>query len=248
MDKKELIKSIQQLKEIKPRKEWVILTKSGIFNEPEKTREIVAQKAGIMEILSLVFAQRKLAYSLAAFAFVLVGLVGFAKYTMPGDALFPLKKMAEQSTAALSGESPLKQSVVALNNRISDLAQAAKQGKKDSIAPAIKEVNDNAKELAANLKSGQADPSTIKEIANTLKTLADVPGTDLAANSDLADLYQAVVQNEISDLQTTNLQDRQKVKLSQAENLYNQGKYSDALEAVLSINQPDLINTTTPSN
>ena len=50
-----------------------------------------------------------------------------------------------------------------------------------------------------NLKNNPTqDPATIKDIANSLKTLADVTGIDLATNSDVQNLYQTVVQNQIA--------------------------------------------------
>ena len=68
---------------------------------------------------------------------------------------------------------------------------------------------------------------TIKNIASSLKTLADVPGTNLTTSPDIENLYQTVVQNQIADLQKTTLTDDQKSALAQAEDLYNQGKYTE---------------------
>lgn len=235
-----LISQIKLLKEIKPREEWVVLAKSQIFVSPEKQKviKIPAQKIGILDILSSVFFQKKLAYSLAAFVFIVLGLVGFAGSTVPGDALFPVKKMAEQSQAALSGQTIFKQNVATLTNRINDLALVTKEGKKSSISSAIDEVSINAKELTKNLKANPVeDSAALKEIAISLKTLADVPGTDLATNQDVKDLYQVVVQNQIDDLKKTTLTDEQKKTLAEAEDLYGQEKYNEALEKLLLINK-----------
>lgn len=167
--------------------------------------------------------------------FLIVGVFGFAEYTMPGDLLFPMKKITEQSQAALTGQPGL---VATLNNRINDLAQVAKEGRKDNIPSAISEINANASQLAKSLKDNPAqDPQTIKNIVNSLKTLANVPGTDLTGNPDVKNLYQTVVQNQIADLQKTTLTDDQKNTLAEAEDLYNQEKYTDALEKILLINQ-----------
>ena len=77
----------------------------------------------------------------------------------------------------------------------------------------------------------------MKDIANSLKTLADVPGTDLSANQDVKDLYQAVVQSQIADLSKMTLTDEQNKALDEAKDLYFQGKYTDALEKILLINK-----------
>jgi hypothetical protein len=236
---KQLIESLSQLKEIKPRKDWAVLLKSQILAEHKAIPVPVKVKSvGIMDIFSSLFFQKKLAYSFAAFVFVIIGLIGFARYTVPGDLLFPVRKIAEQSQAALTGQTGLQNNVAALNNRIHDLAQVAKEGRTDNIPSAISEINANAKDLAQNLKDNPAQNSeTIKEIASGLKTLADVPGTDLSQNPDLKDLYQTVVQSQIADLQKTTLTDDQNKTLADAEDLYNKGKYTDALEKILLISQ-----------
>lgn len=166
-----------------------------------------------------------------------VGLIGFAQYTMPGDLLFPVRKLAEQSEAALIGQTVVKQNVVTFNNRINDLAKAAKEGKKDNIPSAISEINTNASELAKSLKENPVDdPNTLKEIAVSLKVLADVPGADLTANPEVKDLYQTVVERQIADLEKTTLTDSQQEMLIEVKDLYSQEKYIDALEEILTIN------------
>jgi len=240
---KQLIDSLKQLKEIKPRKEWVFSLKSQILASPveslaNESRKVLARKVSFIDVISAVFAPRKLAYSFAVVLFLIVGIFGFANYTVPGDLLFPVKKIAEQSQAALTGQAGLRQDVAILNSRISDLAQVSREGRKDSIPSAISEINANASQLVKNLKDNpKTDSATIKEIASSLKTLASVAGTDLSENSDVKDLYQAVVQSQIADLQKATLTDGQKNTLAEAEELYNQGKYTDALEKILLINK-----------
>jgi uncharacterized protein YoxC len=248
---KQLIESLKQFKEIKPRKEWAVLLKSQILAPSTKVLVRVEKKhvelevpvkqaksVGIMDVLSSVFFQRKLAYAFAVVLFLIVGVFGFARYTVPGDMLFSIKKISEQSQAALTGQSGLKQDVATLSNRINDLAQVAKDGRTDNIPSAISEINADLSKLAKNLKNNPVNnPQTIKDIASSLKTLADVPGTDLSENQDVKDLYQTVVQSQIADLQKTTLTDDQKNTLAEAQDLYNQGKYTDALEKILLINK-----------
>lgn len=231
---KQIIESFKQMKEIKPRKEWAVLLKSQILSE-QNSEPIQAQSSGFISAINSIFAQRKLVYSLAAILFLVIGVFGFAKYTVPGDLLFPVKKIAEQSQAALSGHTGIKQDVVILSTRINDLVQVAKEGRTDNIPSAISEVNANAKDLAQSLKNNPVnDPTTIKDIANSLKTLADVPGADLTSNQNVKDLYQAVVQSQITDLKKVTLTNAQSNMLLQVEDLYSQGKYADALVLLMS--------------
>ena len=175
-----------------------------------------------------------MAYALAVILLLIIGVFGFATQTMPGDLLFPIRKIAEQSQATLTGQTALRQEVVKLSNRINDLAQVAKEGRVNNIPSAISEINNNVSELAKNLKNNPVDSATIKEIAVSLKTLADVPGTDLSASPAMIDLYQTLVQQQIADLEKSTLTDDQQTTLNEVKDLYQQGKYSDALEKILS--------------
>lgn len=241
MTQKELINQLKLLKEIKPRKEWAVLLKSTLLENKVPSRmtgTISAQKASILETLSFIFAPKKLAYSLAVVMFLIVGVFGFARYTVPGDLLFPVKKIAENSQAALTGQTALRQEVANFNNRINDLAQVAKAGRVNNIPSAISEVNSNASALAKNLRDNPTENSqALKEIAISLKTLASVPGADLSENPDVKSLYQTVVESQIADLQKTTLTEEQSKALIEVQNLYGQGKYMEALEGILLINK-----------
>ena len=257
----QLIEQIKSLKEIKPRKEWVVLLKSQILAEKQLEINIVkrseAKSVGVLDILYSVFFQRKLAYSFAVVLLMVLGAFGFAQNTVPGDLLFPVKKISEQSQAALTGHTGLKQNAVVLNNRINDLVQVAKAGKNNNISSAIDEIKANAIELAKDLEDNTADdPQTLKEIAVSLKTLAAVPGTDLTNSLGIGALYQIVAQQQIDELKKATLTVGQQEILVEVEDLYNKGNYSVALEKIwdLSNNQSnpadpiDSIDTTTEAN
>jgi hypothetical protein len=228
MNQKELVNSIRQLKEIKPRAEWAVLLKSKILISNFEIRN--------SKFFFGFLTQKRLAYAFATLLFVVVGLAGFAQCTVPGDMLFPIRKIAEQSGAALTGQTSLKQNAAALSTRINDLAQVTKEGRKNNIPSTISEIDASALELAKNLKDNPVqDSQTLKEIAVSLKTLADIPGTDLTANPDVKNLYQTVVQSQIEDLEKSTLTDEQKETLNEAKELYEQERYVDALEKILTI-------------
>ena len=249
MTEKELIQNLKSLRKIKPRQEWVVLTKSQIFAEPSEKKienwgigKFIVPQAGSRfggknwKLIIENSFSRKLAYSFATLLFIFVGLVGFAQYTMPGDLLFPVRRISEQSQAALSGQTGLKQDAAALNSRINDLAQAAKQGRKNNIPSAISEINAQASALAKDLKNNPVtDSETLKEIAISLKVLADVPGADLSENPNVKDLYQAIVENQLADMAVATLTEEQAAVLSEARELYEQQDYVGALEKILEI-------------
>jgi len=221
MEEKDLINSIKQLKNIKPNKEWAVLLKSQILAEKKifSTPEIKAQSVSFVEVLSSLFFHGKPAHAYAAALLVVVGVFSFSQFT------------------ALSDQTEiLKQSAVSLSNKINNLAQVTNQGNKDSISLAINEVKEKVVQLEKTLKdSPNKDREVIKGIVSSLKTLASVPGTDISKNSEINSLYQTIVESQIADLEKTTLTEEQKITLVEIKDLFNQGKYADALEKILLI-------------
>lgn len=208
-EQKQLIEKMQMLRDIKPNREWVLLTKSEILNSNAK----MEPKIGIWNLirnldLGFRISPRRIAYSFATLLLVVAGFVGFTNFTTPDEQIVAVSKQTPE----------VRQKVVAINSKIKDLTQ----------------------ELRMN---PEQNPQTIKDIVASLKTLADVPGTDLTStstlNADLQDLYGVIAANQITALQKTTLTDAQQKIISKAMELYNDGKYNEALEMVLMINKTE---------
>ena len=195
MTQKELLQQIRQLREIKPRNEWVSSLKSEILISKFETNSK-------FKILNSKFffglkIQKSLAYSLAALLFIVAGLIGFAEYTAPGDSQLSIEKTAQ---AAL-----------------------------------IDQINEKAIILTRDLENKPQNPETLKVIASTLKTLADVPGTDLSNSPYVQSLYKTIVRNQIADLEKSTLTEGQEEALAEIKSLYEEEKYAEALEKILTI-------------
>jgi hypothetical protein len=232
----QLINQLKELKTIKPNQEWASLLKAQIL---EGKTEIMAQQPakfiGFSGGFSAIF-QRRIAYAFATLVFMIVGVLGFAQYTTPGDLLFPVKKLAEQSEANLTGKTGLNQNMASLSNRINDLALVTEGGKKNNVTSTISEISASASDIAKDIKNNKVnDPAALKEIAASLKTLASVSKTDLSLDPGVKDLYETIAGAQISDLKKSTLTAEQEKILISAEDLYSQGKYSDALEQILQI-------------
>jgi len=211
---KQLIYKLHTLKEIKPRKEWASLLKSQILAEK---KEVVLHQAGFTDFISAVLRfgsgqifSRKFAYSFAAVLILIAGAFGLARLLPSGTA-------PQNSTASLTQQtrtqSEAEKKVVAnLSEKIKDLKQA----------------------LIVNPKQ---DSQTVKGIADSLKTLADLSGNDL--DQDVEDLYRTLVWSQIYDLQHSTLTDKGIKVLSKIEGLTDQEKYTEALEEILLINKSD---------
>ena len=238
LTEKELISKLQTLKDIKPRQDWVYLLKSEILNPKSETNPKFSK---FEFLISSFFSQKSLAYSFATLLLIMVGVFGFAQYTMPGDLLFSVKKATEQSQAALSGQTSLKQDMANLNNRINDLAQVTKEGRTANIPSAINEVRQSASKVAESLKAATTkDPQSTRELASEvqkikqLQTLADLTGTPEIKS--LNDALAVLVQNEITDLEKTTLTEVQQTILKDVKDLYDKEDYGEALEKILTIN------------
>jgi hypothetical protein len=244
----QLIDSLKRLKEIKPNKQWAVLLKSQILDsKAEKQIEFNAvdfqtNKAGIGEIILRMFSQKKLAYASATFAFLVIGIFGFARYTMPGDIFYPVKRIAEQTQ-----QTPLQIAY----NRSEDLIKVVKENKTQNLAPAITEykasISDAVKNLSDSLVVAKGgDKSAVEETINEVKkiqenqkqleTLGINLGIDIEDSEYLSELDAAlslIVENQIADFEDSTLTDEQQEALENIKELYAQKEYSQALEEIL---------------
>jgi len=241
----QLIDSLKGLKEIKPNKQWAVLLKSQILDcntekqvEFNSTDFVMVNKAGIAEIISRIFSQKKLAYASATLAFLVIGIFGFARYTMPGDMFYPVKRIAEQTQ-----QTPLQIAY----NRSEDLIKVVKENKTQNLSPAIIEykasISDAVKNLSDSLAiAKEGDKSAVEEIINEVKKIQknqkqlETLGVNIEDPEQISELDAAlsfIVENQIADLEESTLTDSQQEILEKAKELYIQGEYSEALEEIL---------------
>ncbi|MDP2741445.1 MAG: hypothetical protein Q8O66_02015 [bacterium] len=251
MTEKQLILKIKRLNEIKPRKEWVVFTKSQVFEGVvEKNilrKPFFAEKmSGVLDIFSILTHQRKLAYALASLALMIIGTFGFSQYTMPGDLLFSVKKATEQSQTAFTGGNNLKNNLENYDRRVQDLVRVVKEKRGNNIPSAISEVKASMAGAVKSLTSAVTQKSkNIKEIAIEIKKIEDnkkqlkTLGIDIGATEgtkELDSVLAPLVGSEIKDLEKASLTEEQKAELEAIKEFYNNGKFAEALEGILLIN------------
>ena len=146
MMEKDLVKQLKELKEIKPREEWVLLTKRQILPEEDSVRHSMSN---ILPVF-----QWKLAFAPMVSVVVVIGLFGFANTTVPGDFLFPVKKAAEITQVGLSSSAEKTGVHLKLaNRRLEELSGIAEVNKVRSLAPTIKEFQDNKTAVVYGISS-----------------------------------------------------------------------------------------------
>ena len=213
MNDKQLIAQLQELKQIKPRQDWVISLKKEIVGEQPKFSSPAFAKASvggqiltIFEVLPKLLFQRKLAYAFAFCLVALIGMFGFAQNTVPGDLLFPVKRIAEMSQTVLMAQKdqPTYNSEIA-NKRLEELVQVVKTKKVKNIGPAVKEFQ---------------------------ASLAVLSGDEEAKELNKLD---SLVQAEIEALEKSTLTEDQQDVLVEIKEACDRASYSEALEKILTI-------------
>jgi len=233
---KALIAEIKKLQQIKPRKEWVFLTKKQIIggrDYPGLSLE------SAIEGLRIVF-NHKLAFASLATFIVLVGVFGFAQNSLPGEWLYPFKKVAEQSQKPFASAGPEFDIKIA-NNRLDDLSKVVNSGRK--LAPAINEYQESVSQVARSITANQikSNPAAVKEVVKEVKNIekrADEIkslGIQIDENIELDSALVQLIKDQVKDLEGRTLDQEQSEILEEIKADLQAGRYSDALEEVLTI-------------
>lgn len=237
MTEKDLIKQLKELKEIRPRKDWVLLTKRQILPEEESVRHSVFNIFAIF--------QWKLAFAPVISVFIVIGLFGFANNTVPGDFLFPVKKATETAQVGLSTATEKSGVYLRLaNKRLEELSVIADGNKVRSLAPTIKEFQDNVAEAVNGLSS--MDKETVKElVAETQKLeenkqkVENVLGVQIGGD-ETEELEKQLSAYLIADLEKRTLNEEDQKLLTEAKGYFESGDYTLALGKLWFLsNQPE---------
>lgn len=235
---KELIGKIGELRQIRPRKDWVVLTKSQILGEEPK-------------VLFFPFFKPVLA-TVTAFG-ILLGIFSLAQNSLPGDILYPIKKITEKSQAVFVSEEekPAFQLKLA-NERLEDLTKIAETNQVKKIAPALEEYQASVSEAAKNLAKITAttsDPVVVKKIAEQTQELTQeleekkeklektygIAGLEFKEESNPT---KVLVEWLIEDLESRTLTENQEELLEGAKEDFEIGDYNQALGKILLLSYP----------
>jgi len=248
MTEKQLIAKIKQLREIKPSQNWVCFAKEQILNE----KSLIYKKEDNFNFSFISFIkdlqrgerfvfQHKPAFAFLTVLLVLIGVFGFAENSVPGNSLFILKKITEQSQSIFVAEKNQPQRNFELaNKRLDDLTKIAQENSVANLAPAINEYQQTVSKAAESL--AKAEKPDIKEISAVIKELEKKEeavkslGIEIGEKEDLKNVLADIVGLEISDLEEKSLTEEQKELLIKIKQDYEQENYSQALEDILLFN------------
>jgi len=249
MTEKELINQLKKLQEIKPRNDWVVLTREQILNEGGGVAGAEEKISFISQFIS-VFNIKPVLKPVLAFAFcfcLLFGVFALSQNALPGDLFYSLKKAQDQIRLSLASEAEKPQVQIELTkNKLAELAKIAETNQGKNLAPAVEEVQQSLKETAQTIKKvaeAETDKKVVKdfqakvaeierqkeEVENILATKIEVAELDESINS----YYQILVESELAELENKELTEEQTAIFNEAKELFEQAKYQEALEKIL---------------
>lgn len=235
MQDADLIKKIRLLKQIRPRKDWALLTKRELFKEPTTSREI-----SFLSIFSLGKwwgVNYRFALATLLFVGILVsGAVNLAQNSLPGDFLYPVKRISEKGRAVFVSEKEKPKAQLELaNKRLDELTQIAEENQVQKLAPAINEFRESLSQAAKNLKKPQ---KLTREIVDQTKKLeenrekVEALGIVIGESEEFSNSLKEIVQREIKDLEGSVLTENQEKLLKDAKEDFEAGNFTGALEKV----------------
>jgi len=235
MQEKELIRTIKELKKIKPRKDWVLLTKEQILGT---STELSTSEEKRFELFPLF----KPAYAGLFLLLFVVGLLGISSSALPGEPLYVIKRISERTQAALvPQEEESRLNLELANRRLEELGQIAKNNEVKKLAPAINEFQASVSQAAKKIASGgKPNKETVAQIIRLEEAKKDmektygIAGLEASAESDPTKMVAEML---IEDTEQRTLSQEQLPIFEEAKTLYQEGNYSEALIKILSLSQ-----------
>jgi len=225
MEEQDLIKKIKKLKEIRPRKDWVLLTKNQILGTTTEFKLAEKPKFELFPFLRPVYAG-------LFFFFLLIGLFGFSRNALPGEPLYLFKKIVEKAQLAFVSENKKPEFNLQLaNKRLEELNQIAQKNEVKKLAPAINEFQSNASQAAKNLAKVKVDKEIVaqtRKLADNKEKVERTLGT-VIENKEYNNALAQLVENQIKELEGMMLSEEQKEILALAKKDFEAEDYSEAL-------------------
>lgn len=234
MTETQLIRKIKVLKKIEPKEDWVLLTKE----------QILGQENPVSSRLSLGW---KLAFATFVTILVLFGNFNFVQKSLPGDFLYPLKRISERGQVAMVSQAnkPKIQLEIA-NKRLEELEKIARANQTQKLAAAINEFKLSTKEAAKNLTQAvktEKDSELIKEVVLQTQKLeeqkkkVEALGIVIGENKEFENALKELVKREIDDIEKRELTEEQGEIIESIKLDFEEENYSQALEKILILNQ-----------
>ncbi|MFH1643151.1 MAG: DUF5667 domain-containing protein [Patescibacteria group bacterium] len=230
----ELINQIKSLKCIQPNQDWVFAVKKEILS-----------KTTFAEFISGMFFQTRPVLVSAMFLFIVMFGLGFVEKSLPGDALYQMKRVAEDSQAVfLVSESDISEYKLGMaNKRLEELVKIGEINQVKKIAPAIAAFQANVVEAAKNLtKMGDIKEFAIqaKKLEENKEKVASL-GIIVGETREFDNAMASLVEREIKALEDQYLNEYQEKVLIEIKESFEKEDYNGALEKILFLSYPEIL-------
>jgi len=243
MTEKELIGKIRELRQIKPRKEWVFSVKKDILRTLPGARTLdIGEEPKIKwsSILDIFSYKPVLAGAVTVSFLILFSLFVSSQNSLPGDLLYPVKKITEKIQAVfVSGEEKQMVQLELANKRLEELSKITQKNQVEKLAPAIKEYQASVSEAAKNIK--KITKEIIQQNQKMEETKARIE-LSLGVKIDEAENLENTITNKIAeaktaevqikDLEGSTLNEAQQKTLEETKQAFEDGNYRLALELI----------------
>jgi uncharacterized protein YoxC len=240
-----IIQKLSTLKNITPRQDWVLLTRTDILSSTKQEVRTPAPAFDLGQVFSVLRYFERPAFVLPVVAFVVLGgaVMQVSNNSLPGDTLYSVRSAVEQTKLNLvsTEEKPLAYLALA-QKRLQDLEKVAQENRVANLPESIREFNASVAEVSKGFsqlvekepgKALQASRELVqlqKDKARVEQILGAVIGEQ--ENSEIQNSTRILVEAELTDLTERTLQEEQKELLIEAIMAYQKGDYENALEFI----------------
>jgi cytochrome c peroxidase len=248
MEDKELIAKLSYLKQIKPKNDWVLLTRQRIVGQDLQEGRFWAIVKGIGDLVGNYMEKPAVLIPLLA-CMVAGGVLwqGVAE-SLPGDTLYPLRSAVEKAPLRFSAdeERPIREFALAQQS-LADLKMVAEQNKIKNLPSAIQEFEANASKISEGFiatvenqpeKALQASRQMV-QLQKDKSEVERILGTRIGEEQEeeVENATKKLVEYEISYLETRSLTEAQKELFESVKALVQEGDYAKALEIIWELSQ-----------
>ena len=228
MKEVEVIKELQKLRKIQPRNEWIVFTKTKILGD-------------IPRVSPFVFFKPALAGALALG--LLVGLFFISQNALPGELLYPIKKVAEKSQKIfVSEENRTEFQLKLTEKRLAELQEIVEKNETKKLSSALSELKTAKLNTNKEISRVKNQPETIKEIAsiiekNNIKEKQILSSLGLQVEEEKEPAGKLIADYLIRNLEKSSLTEKQEELLEKAKEYFEEEDYSSALSKALEASQ-----------
>ena len=243
MKEEEIIAKLTLLKKIKPREDWVVLSRNkimGVESEPIRLKD----QRRILDIVRFFRYIRyigKPAFAIPLLAVFVVGgiVLEQTSSSVPGDILYPVRTSLERTQQ--------------LNNielaqlRLADLREVVEANRVKNLPSTIREVEMSVEKVSQSLAElVEKDPKKALQVGREIVQLQkakleieQILGTKIGEDQEeeLTNSARKVVEYELAYLETRSLTEEQEELFESAKTLAEQENYAEALEIIWTLSQ-----------